>query len=82
MTDNRGFVIIGGGLAGAKAAEALRKRGYEGAIRLYAAEPHLPYERPPLSKGYLKSGRASRRRSSTTSSGTTTTAWSCTWAPA
>ncbi|MCF8569586.1 FAD-dependent oxidoreductase [Gordonia sp. HY002] len=46
-------VIIGGGLAGAKAAEALRDQGYDGAIVLIAAEQHLPYERPPLSKGYL-----------------------------
>ncbi len=47
-------VIVGGGLAGAKTAEALRDEGYEGHIVLFAAEPHLPYERPPLSKGYLK----------------------------
>lgn len=46
-------VIIGGGLAGAKAAEALREQGYDGAIVLIASEQHLPYERPPLSKGYL-----------------------------
>ncbi|GAB09289.1 ferredoxin reductase [Gordonia araii NBRC 100433] len=46
-------VIVGGGLAGAKTAEALRERGYDGAIVLLAAESHLPYERPPLSKGYL-----------------------------
>jgi 3-phenylpropionate/trans-cinnamate dioxygenase ferredoxin reductase subunit len=47
------FVIIGGGLAGAKAAEALRERGFEGEIVLFGAEDHLPYERPPLSKDYL-----------------------------
>ncbi|MCF8610871.1 FAD-dependent oxidoreductase [Gordonia sp. HY285] len=46
-------VIIGGGLAGAKAAEALRDQGYDAAIVLIAEEQHLPYERPPLSKGYL-----------------------------
>ncbi|WOC14455.1 NAD(P)/FAD-dependent oxidoreductase [Gordonia sp. MP11Mi] len=46
-------VIIGGGLAGAKTAEALRDQGYGGAIVLIAEEQHLPYERPPLSKGYL-----------------------------
>jgi 3-phenylpropionate/trans-cinnamate dioxygenase ferredoxin reductase component len=50
---DRSFVIVGGGLAGAKAAEALRDQGYDGAITLVAAESHLPYERPPLSKGYL-----------------------------
>lgn len=43
-------VIVGGGQAGAMAARALRRLGYQGALRLYAAERHLPYERPPLSK--------------------------------
>jgi 3-phenylpropionate/trans-cinnamate dioxygenase ferredoxin reductase subunit len=47
------FVIVGGGLAAAKAAEGLREGGFEGRVVLVAAEPHLPYERPPLSKGYL-----------------------------
>jgi hypothetical protein len=56
MADKRRFVIVGGGLAGAKGAEALREQGFDGEIELYAAEPHLPYERPPLSKAYLKTG--------------------------
>ncbi|NYG08059.1 3-phenylpropionate/trans-cinnamate dioxygenase ferredoxin reductase subunit [Phycicoccus badiiscoriae] len=56
MTAERTFVVIGGGLAGAKTAEALRERGFEGRIVLFAGEPHLPYERPPLSKDYLKTG--------------------------
>jgi 3-phenylpropionate/trans-cinnamate dioxygenase ferredoxin reductase subunit len=47
------FVIVGGGLAGAKAAEALRENGFEGEIVLFGAEHHLPYERPPLSKDFL-----------------------------
>ena len=47
------IVIVGGGLAGAKAVEGLRDRGYDGDITLFGAEPHLPYERPPLSKGLL-----------------------------
>ena len=46
-------MIVGGGLAGAKAAEALREQGYDGPVTLLAAEDELPYERPPLSKGYL-----------------------------
>ncbi|WP_260617461.1 MULTISPECIES: NAD(P)/FAD-dependent oxidoreductase [unclassified Microbispora] len=52
MTPQR-FVIVGAGLAGAKAAEALREQGFDGRITLIGAEPHRPYERPPLSKGYL-----------------------------
>jgi 3-phenylpropionate/trans-cinnamate dioxygenase ferredoxin reductase component len=47
-------VIVGGGLAAAKTAEALRAEGYAGAIVLFAAERHLPYDRPPLSKAFLK----------------------------
>jgi 3-phenylpropionate/trans-cinnamate dioxygenase ferredoxin reductase subunit len=47
------FVIVGGGLAGAKAAETLREEGFAGRVVLIGAEPELPYERPPLSKGYL-----------------------------
>ena len=51
MTDR--FVIVGGGLAAATAAEELRERGVAGEIRMLAAEPHTPYIRPPLSKDYL-----------------------------
>jgi 3-phenylpropionate/trans-cinnamate dioxygenase ferredoxin reductase subunit len=46
-------VIVGGGLAGAKAAEELRVAGFDGQIVLIADEAALPYERPPLSKSYL-----------------------------
>jgi 3-phenylpropionate/trans-cinnamate dioxygenase ferredoxin reductase subunit len=48
------FVIAGGGLAGAKAAEALREQGFGGRIVLAAEEDIRPYERPPLSKEYLQ----------------------------
>ena len=47
------FVIVGGGLAAAKAAEALRDEGYDGRLVLVGEEHHLPYERPPLSKSHL-----------------------------
>lgn len=46
-------MVVGGGLAGAKTVEALREQGYRGELVLLAAESELPYERPPLSKGYL-----------------------------
>ncbi|OBH35857.1 pyridine nucleotide-disulfide oxidoreductase [Mycobacterium sp. E342] len=53
MAGSSGIVIIGGGLAGAKAVEALRDKGFDGPVTLFADEQHLPYERPPLSKEYL-----------------------------
>jgi len=53
MPTSEPFVIAGAGLAGAKSAEALRAQGYDGPIVLVGEEPHRPYERPPLSKGYL-----------------------------
>lgn len=48
------IVIIGGGLAAATAAAELRGRGFDGDVVVFAAEQHLPYERPPLSKGILQ----------------------------
>src|SRR4051794_38785993 len=59
MTTQDAFVIVGAGLAGAKAAETLRGEGFDGRVVLVGAERELPYERPPLSKGYL-GGTASR----------------------
>ena len=53
MADDRTFVIVGASLAGAKAAEQLRTDGFTGRIVLVGAETDRPYERPPLSKGYL-----------------------------
>jgi 3-phenylpropionate/trans-cinnamate dioxygenase ferredoxin reductase subunit len=47
------FVIVGASLAGARAAETLRDEGFAGRVTLIGAEEHLPYERPPLSKGLL-----------------------------
>ena len=47
------IVVIGGGLAGGTVVTSLREGGFEGDIVLFAAEPHAPYERPPLSKDYL-----------------------------
>ncbi len=53
MASSTTFVIVGGGLAGAKAAEALRDKDFDGQIVLFAEEEDLPYERPPLSKEFL-----------------------------
>ncbi|MDL4819924.1 NAD(P)/FAD-dependent oxidoreductase [Actinomadura opuntiae] len=46
-------IVVGGGLAGVRAAEALRSKGYGGALTLVSAERHMPYDRPPLSKAVL-----------------------------
>jgi 3-phenylpropionate/trans-cinnamate dioxygenase ferredoxin reductase subunit len=51
------FVIVGAGLAGAKAAEALRAEGFDGRVVLIGEEPERPYERPPLSKDHLRGER-------------------------
>ena len=52
MSD-QGVVIVGGGLASQRCAETLRRRGYEGRIRIVCGEPERPYDRPPLSKDHL-----------------------------
>jgi len=54
MSEPRTVAVVGAGLAGAKAVEALRTEGYDGRLVLFGDEPHRPYERPPLSKGYLQ----------------------------
>ena len=58
------FLLIGGGMASAHCAAELRKRGAEGSILLVGREPEPPYERPPLSKEYLR-GEAERARTPT-----------------
>jgi 3-phenylpropionate/trans-cinnamate dioxygenase ferredoxin reductase subunit len=54
MTNDRTFVIVGASLAGAKAAETLRAEGFDERVVLIGAENERPYERPPLSKDYLR----------------------------
>jgi len=54
MATNDTFVIVGASLAGAKAAETLRMEGFDGRVVLLGEEPVRPYERPPLSKEYLR----------------------------
>ncbi|NYJ08641.1 NAD(P)/FAD-dependent oxidoreductase [Petropleomorpha daqingensis] len=53
MDSAENMVVVGAALAGARAVTALREEGHDGPITLIGAEPHVPYERPPLSKGYL-----------------------------
>src|SRR4051794_11922526 len=52
------FVVVGAGLAGAKAVETLREEGFDGRLVLVGDEPDRPYERPPLSKDYLRGDAA------------------------
>lgn len=54
MTDSYDVVIVGSGHAGAQTAITLRQNGFKGSIALVGEECHLPYERPPLSKAYLR----------------------------
>ncbi|MEO6790067.1 MAG: FAD-dependent oxidoreductase [Ornithinibacter sp.] len=54
MATESAFIVIGGGEAGGTAVQTLREEGFDGRIVLVAAEEHLPYERPALSKAYLR----------------------------
>lgn len=58
MTSDRVMAIVGAGHAGGRAAQVLRASGWRGRIVLIGAEPHPPYERPPLSKGVLTGERS------------------------
>ena len=51
------IVVVGASLAGLRAVEALRRLGYDGRLVLVGAEPHRPYDRPPLSKEVLRGAR-------------------------
>ena len=53
-THEQTFVIVGASLAGAKAAETLREEGFDGRVVLIGSESERPYERPPLTKDYLR----------------------------
>ena len=61
MTSDQTHIIVGASLAGAKAAETLREEGFEGRVVLIGAEQERPYQRPPLSKEYLR-GEAGREK--------------------
>ena len=54
MPNEQTHIIVGASLTGAKAAETLRQEGFDGRIVLIGAEEERPYERPPLSKDYLR----------------------------
>jgi 3-phenylpropionate/trans-cinnamate dioxygenase ferredoxin reductase component len=55
------FIVVGASLAGAKAAEELRTQGFDGRVLLIGSERERPYERPPLTKDYLR-GESSREK--------------------
>jgi len=60
MPNDKTFVIVGAALCGAKAAETLREEGFDGRVVLIGSEAERPYERPPLSKDYLRGEAESR----------------------
>ena len=60
-TSDQTHVIVGASLTGAKAAEALREEGFDGRVVLIGEEPERPYERPPLTKDYLR-GESTREK--------------------
>ncbi|MAN66758.1 FAD-dependent oxidoreductase [uncultured Hyphomonas sp.] len=61
LTDAKRIVVIGGGQAAAQAIQSLRMGGYTGELTLVGEEPALPYQRPPLSKAYMKGEFAEER---------------------
>lgn len=58
LSDGRRLVVVGASLAGLRAVEAARRAGFDGTITLVGDEPHLPYDRPPLSKACLEADDA------------------------
>src|SRR5262245_4942487 len=56
MPARQTIAIVGASLTGASAAATLREEGFDGRVVLLGAEPQLPYDRPPLSKAYLRGG--------------------------
>jgi NADPH-dependent 2,4-dienoyl-CoA reductase/sulfur reductase-like enzyme len=61
LSDASQIVLIGGGQAAAQAVQSLRMGGYTGKLVLVGDEPALPYQRPPLSKAYMKGEFAEER---------------------
>src|SRR5215204_5782307 len=77
MSSDQTYIIVGASLAGAKAAETLRSEGFDGRLLLIGAEDERPYERPPLSKDYLRGETGRRRSTFTTRASTPSTTSSC-----
>src|ERR1700722_70227 len=55
----RDYLIVGGGVAGASVCDSLRQYDTKGSVTLVSTEPYLPYQRPPLSKAFLKNSEIS-----------------------
>ena len=82
MIHSRHFAMVGAGLARAKAAEALRTNGFDRRVILIGDEDDRPYDRPPLSKGYLLGSTERKRSTSIPRNGTPNTSSTCVWAHA
>ena len=70
-------LLVGGGVASAYCASELRKLGAEGSVLLVGREPEPPYDRPPLSKEYLRGDGGARMPTSVRAPGTRRTTSSC-----
>jgi len=77
MASAQTFVIVGASLAGAKAAETLRTEGFDGRVVLIGAETERPYERPMLSKEYLRGEKPAAKLYVHEGASTPTTTSSC-----
>jgi NADPH-dependent 2,4-dienoyl-CoA reductase/sulfur reductase-like enzyme len=77
MTTQPSFLIVGGGLAGAIAAQTLREEGFDGSITLLGQEPHRPYERPPCRRTTSRARLTATASSPIRRPGTPTTRSSC-----
>ena len=80
QSSDDGIVIAGGGLAGQRCAETLRRGGYPRPIRVVCAEPQPPYDRPPLSKELLTDPGLDADWGSGRRTGTSSTRSTCCWA--
>jgi 3-phenylpropionate/trans-cinnamate dioxygenase ferredoxin reductase subunit len=76
-TQAQTIAIVGASLTGAKAAQELRDQGFDGRVVLIGDEHELPYERPPLTKDYLRDEQPRDKTGCTKRGSTTSTTSSC-----
>jgi cation diffusion facilitator CzcD-associated flavoprotein CzcO len=79
MITKPSFIIVGGGLAGALAAQTLREEGFDGSITLLGQEPNARTNARPYPRTTYRGKPTATASSSTQSRGTPSTAWTCLW---